>query len=166
MDVSLMQELIKEKMNQLLRYLIRMGVQPQEAEDIVQDTLYKALLYIDSIQADKFSAWLYKVAINNYYDICRKRKAIHLPIESVVVEDEEEPEGLLLQKERREEIEAVLQQLSPLHRQLLMMKYELDFSYKEIAELVAMKEDSVKTNLFRARKQFQKQYRNLHPNKT
>ena len=74
------------------------------------------------------------------------------------IEDPEIPEDLLLQKEKRAEIEQVLEQLSPIHKQLLIMKYELDLSYKEIAGLLDIKEEIVKTYLFRARKQFQKKY--------
>lgn len=69
------------------------------------------------------------------------------------------PEDQLLQQEKREDIERVLDELTPLHKQLILMKYELDLSYLEIAELLGVKTDTVKSALFRARKQFQKKYR-------
>ncbi|WP_082198103.1 sigma factor [Bacillus sp. FJAT-26390] len=63
-------------MKHLQRYLIRMGASQADAEDIVQDTVYKALLYLDSIVPDKFPAWLYRVALNRYCDMSRKHKRI------------------------------------------------------------------------------------------
>ncbi|MEH7484958.1 RNA polymerase sigma factor [Neobacillus drentensis] len=158
MDNERIYQLLQEKMKQLNRYLIRLGANRNDAEDIVQETIYKGILYIESIDPEKFSAWLYKVALNRYYDLCRKKKRIEVPIESVIIEEAEIPEDLLIQKEIREEIEHVLDQLTPIHKQLLILKYELDLTYKEIASLLDIKEGLVKTYLFRARKQFQKVY--------
>lgn len=152
-------QILQPKMLEIKKYLIRLGAPAADAEDIVQDTVYKALLYIDSIDEHKFSAWLYKVAINRYYDLCRRSKRIVIPIDNVDVPDTELPEDHLLLKEKREDIERVLAQLLPLHKQLIIMKYELELSYKEIAELLGIKTDTVKSALFRARKQFQKKYR-------
>ncbi|WP_170232704.1 sigma-70 region 4 domain-containing protein, partial [Sporosarcina luteola] len=47
-------------------------------------------------------------------------------------------------------------------RQLLLLKYELELSYKEIALLLGMKMETVRTYLFRARKEFQETWRSLH----
>ena len=157
-----MHRLLTQKMKQIQRYLIRLGADRDVAEDIVQETIYKGLLYIDSIHPDKFSAWMFKVALNHYYDLCRKKKWMEIPIEDVAAEGNEAPEELLLQKERREEIERVLEDLTPIYKQLLIMKYELDLSYQEIAGLLGIRMEMVKTYLYRARKQFQKKYGGLH----
>lgn len=152
-------QILQPKMLEIQKYLIRLGAPATDAEDIVQDTVYKALLYIDSIDENKFSAWLYKVAINRYYDLCRRSKRIIIPIDYVDVPDTELPEDHLLLKEKREDIDRVLAELQPLHKQLIIMKYELELSYQEIAELLGITTDTVKSALFRARKQFQKKYR-------
>lgn len=157
MDEEL-QRLLQEKIKQINRYLIRLGADRNDAEDIVQDAVYKGLLYIDSIDPEKFFGWLYKVALNGYYDLCRKRKRIHIPIDSVSLEDGEAIEDLIFRKEQREEIESVLEELPPLYKQLLIMKYELDLTYQEISKLLDLKIELVKTYLYRARKQFQKIY--------
>ncbi|GAB7388760.1 sigma-70 family RNA polymerase sigma factor [Bacillaceae bacterium] len=162
MDNELMHRLLLEKMKQIHRYLLRLGADRNDAEDIVQDTVYQGLLYIDSIDPEKFSAWLFKVALHRYYDVCRKKKRIQIPIDSFTAEETEIPEELLLQKEKQEEIERVLEELSPIYKQLLIMKYEMDLSYKEIASLLGLKPEMVKTYLFRARKQFQQKWREYH----
>lgn len=51
-----------------------MGAYPEDAEDITQDTVIKFWENIDRIEPRKVKAWLFKVAINNYYTLCRKRK--------------------------------------------------------------------------------------------
>ena len=52
--------------------------------------------------------------------------------------------------------------MKEVYRQLLVLKYELELSYKEISLLLGMKEETVRTYLFRARKEFQEKWRNLH----
>ena len=159
MEPGQLQQVLQPKITEIRKYLIRLGATPADAEDIVQDTVYKAFLYIETIEANKFSAWLYKVAINRYYDLCRRNKWIQIPIDSVEVADSDLPEDHLLQKEKRAEIEYALSEMLPHHKQLLIMKYELEFSYQEIADLLGVKVESVKSGLFQARKQFQKRYR-------
>ncbi|SCY34241.1 RNA polymerase sigma-70 factor, ECF subfamily [Paenibacillus polysaccharolyticus] len=158
MDARQMAEQLQPKLREIRHYLIRLGASPSDAEDILQETVYKAFLYIDSIEKGKFSAWLYKVAINRYYDLCRRKKWAMVPIESVEIPDSSLPEDAILQQEKKEKVEAVLGELAPLHRQLLIMKYEMELSYQEIAELLGMRMEQVKASLYQARQQFKKKY--------
>lgn len=158
MDTGRLYTMLQPKLNEIRKYLIRLGASPSDAEDIVQETVYKAFSYIDSIEDGKFSAWLYKVAINQYYDLCRRKKWITIPIDTMDIPDSELPEDSLLIQEKKEEVEVVLNQLIPLHKQLLIMKYELELPYKEIAKLLGMRMEHVKAALYQARQQFKKKY--------
>lgn len=153
-----MLRLLQGRMKHIQRYLIRLGASRADAEDIVQDTVYKGLLYLDSIVPDKFTAWLYRVALNRYYDMLRKKKRMQFSIEEDMPGGSEIPEDVLLRNEQREEIERVMESLTPIFKQLLILKYELDFSYREISGLLGIREEMVKTYLYRARKQFQRNY--------
>lgn len=155
-----LQYILQPKMQDIRNYLIRLGAPAADAEDVVQDTVYKALLYLDSIDERKLSAWLYRVAINGYYDLCRRRKRIVLPVDELELPAmDEDPEEFVLQQERLEDIELALNELLPLYKELLIMKYELELSYQEISDLLGIRVNQVKSALFRARKQFQKKYR-------
>ncbi|WP_110933236.1 RNA polymerase sigma factor [Paenibacillus bouchesdurhonensis] len=158
MDTGRLYEQMQPKLREIRNYLIRLGASSSDAEDIVQETVYKAFLYIDSIENGKFSAWLYKVAINHYYDLCRRKKWIAVQIADTEIPDHELPEDALLQQEKKEEVEAVLCQLTPLHKQLLLMKYEMELSYKEIGKLLGMRIEHVKAALYQARQQFKSKY--------
>jgi len=164
MNYELIDEIFKDKMNLIHRYLIKLGCSKENADDIVQDTFYKALRYIDGIQSDKLSAWLFKVAINKYYDLCRKNKRhIHVSIDEEILKDglgtNNIIEDFILDIERKKDILNVLNSLSEVHKNLLLLKYHMDLSYKEIAELLDIKENTVKTYLFRARENFKKVWR-------
>jgi RNA polymerase sigma factor (sigma-70 family) len=61
-------------MKTIYKYLVKIGADSSDAEDIVQETVYKFFLNIESIDPKKASSWLFRVAVNQYYDICRRRK--------------------------------------------------------------------------------------------
>ncbi|MBK1812699.1 RNA polymerase sigma factor [Clostridium sp. YIM B02505] len=164
MSYGLINEMFEQKMRLIHKYLIKLGCSQDNAEDIVQDTFYKALKYIDGIQADKMSSWLFKVAINKYYDLCRKNnRHIHMSIDEDIfketLHDSKLVEDFILDLEQKEEILKVLNSISDIHKNLLVFKYEMGLSYKEIAELLDINENTVKTYLSRAREQFKKVWR-------
>lgn len=164
MSNELIKNMFQEKMNLIYKYLIKLGCSPENAEDIVQDTFYKALKYIDGIQADKLSSWLFKVATNKYYDLCRKNnRHAHLSIDEDIfkesLRDSKLVEDFILDIEKKEEILKVLNAISDINKNLLFFKYQMDLSYREIAELLEISENTVKTYLFRAREQFKKIWR-------
>ncbi|MNV70047.1 ECF RNA polymerase sigma factor SigE [compost metagenome] len=160
MGSKLRDQLLQTKMAEIRRYLIRLGAAPADAEDIVQDTVCKALLYLDGIEERKFSSWLYKVAINRYYDLCRRQKRFQYieAAEEQAAPDKEQPESLLLQREQKERIEQILSRLAPANRQLILLKYEMGLTYKEISAFLGISEGTVKASLYRARQQFQQFY--------
>ncbi|MFJ8090232.1 RNA polymerase sigma factor [Lysinibacillus sp. NPDC095746] len=155
-----------KKLNEILKfvysYLLKMGASKEDAEDIIQDTAYKFLQYIDSVKTTNTQSWLFKVAVNQYYDMTRKksrRREILLKFNLQELFEEDTPESVLLQSELEKDIHELLKRLKPKHRQLLLLKYSTGLKINEIAELYSMKEGSVKTTLHRARKEFIEQYR-------
>jgi DNA-directed RNA polymerase specialized sigma24 family protein len=85
----------------------------------MQKTLFKKQyinsLYIDSIDSNKTSSWLFRVAINLYYDLCRKQKRqISISFENMNFADNSLlPDDFVQQNEMRDEINQVLNQLKP-----------------------------------------------------
>ena len=75
------------------------------------------------------------------------------------VDDSLLPEDYVQQTEMKKEIHNILNRLTPLHKQLLLLKYMLGLSYKEIAEMLDLNPGTLKTYLFRARKAFKEIYR-------
>ncbi|RAZ73443.1 MULTISPECIES: RNA polymerase sigma factor [Caryophanaceae] len=162
MGDTLMDQKLYDYLKIVKNYLMKMGASKEDAEDIVQDTAYKFILYIDSISHKNVEGWLFRVAVNGYYDLYRKRsrrQAIALKFNFQQLFEEFTPEEAVLQNERKEDVDMVLKKLKPKHQQLLLLKYSLDLAIRDIAELYEMKEDSVKTTLYRARKEFVQEYR-------
>lgn len=152
---------LQGKTDIIFKYLVKMGANQRDAEDIVQESLYKLMLYIESINPNKAYSWLFRVSVNQYYDLCRKQKKdVRIAFENLdFADDSFLPQEQVEQSEMRREIEFILDQLPPLQKQLLLLKYELELSYAEISGLLDLNIGMVKTYLFRARKAFKERYR-------
>lgn len=159
-DINEKRELNYE-LNIVYRYLRKLNISHADAEDIVQETAYKYLLYSDTIQSSKIRSWLIRVALNFYYDQCRKKKRYDFYLNNEILDTDiqTDPEALILVKERKDLLELAIIKLKPRYRELLLLKYQTELSYDEISALLELSVSSVKTNLFRARKQLAKVYK-------
>ncbi|MEN2768847.1 RNA polymerase sigma factor [Ornithinibacillus xuwenensis] len=152
---------LNNELNMVYRYLVSKGIPHIDAEDAVQETAYKYLRYSDTIQLSNVRSWLIRVALNFYYDQCRKNKKYILHFDDGMLEKEtsELPELIMLAKERTNELNEMLLKLKPHYAELLLLKYQSNLSYSEISELLGISNSTIKTNLFRARKKLLKIYK-------
>jgi len=147
-------------MNELYYYLIKQGADSETAKDIVQESVYKSMIHIESIDTDKYKPWLFRVAINLYYDYCRKNKKTQfLLLDENLVSNSKLIEDLMIAKDNQNLFKNTLDQLPLIFKQLLLLKYDLEWSYQQIAEYLEMKPSVVKTYLARARAKFKELYR-------
>ena len=157
MGVENLEEVLINEMKVVFKSLIKMGVTKEDTEDIVQDTLYKALKYIDSIDSRTARAWLFRVALNEFYNIYRKNKRnICININDIDILDflTESAEDTVIGSEKEKDIRDTLKKLRPLYKELLILKYIIGFSYRDISEFTGYGEDKVKIYLYRARNKF------------
>jgi RNA polymerase sigma-70 factor (ECF subfamily) len=168
MSNEILEKLFTSKMNIIYKYLVKIGCSHADAEDIVQDTLFKAIIHLETIDSDKMVSWLFKVALNRYYDLCRKNKK--LPLASLESESilnnmpavDYLPENYVLDSEKKKQVARVLDDLNPIYKNLLVLKYVVGLSYREIAEVLDINEQTVKTYIYRAKQKFRDTWRELN----
>lgn len=167
MNKDLLLELYKNQSKIIYKYLIKCGCPKEDAEDIVQDSFIKALEYMEGVSINNLSSWLFKVSINNYKNKIKKRSYVldlnvseEVLYESLILE--ENLEHGLLSKEKSEAINQCLNNLKEEFKTLLILKYELELSYKEISRLLGLSEDMIKTYLYRARNMFKEIWRDKY----
>lgn len=150
-------QLLLEHAKVIFKYLIKIGAVKEDAEDITQETIMKTIECLQQIEPEKMRAWMFRVAIHRYYSLYNKNKSVvmlnHEELE-LLIPALEHVEKNLLMKEQAIELEAALQELQPKFQQLLILKYYMELSYKEISQIFDVKETFVKTYLQRARKSF------------
>ena len=128
-----------------------------EAEDIVAEmfcTLWHNRRQIDI--STTLSAYLYVSVRNRVFDYYRKRKAIfNLPEEALADTPDagyQQPDHQLMYKDITSHIQSLVAQLPPQMRLVFKMHRYEGFSYEEIAGLLNISVNSVKTHMFRALK--------------
>lgn len=167
MDSHLLLEIYKKQAKMIYFYLKKNGCSHEDAEDIVQESYTKFIAYSSGVPSDKAFSHIFTISMNEFKKMLRKRGKE----QSISIDDDHfwnnfandlDTELSVLTIEMNHEIALVLDRIQEIFKQLLLLKYELELSYKEIALLLGMKEETVRTYLFRARKEFQKKWRELH----
>ena len=163
MDADIVINLYKKQFKIICLYLVKCGCSISDAEDIVHDSFITAIEYMDGVAIENLSSWLFRVAINRYKNHLKRAKIIN----SVSIDEENFYEQLIhdltvekeiLSKEKCKEIKESLNSLKEEYKSLLIFKYELDLSYKEIGLLLGINEYTVKTYLYRARNKFKEEW--------
>ncbi|KZE52255.1 RNA polymerase subunit sigma-24 [Brevibacillus parabrevis] len=159
MKAQLWSEWFAQYQHPLYRYLYRMCGSREIAEELLQETFYRAMLSLSIQDARQARAWLYKVARNLYIDWLRKKTSEKSMLENLrrlfsPSSRSYEPEAVYRQKEDKERVEWILQQLPERMRTILYLRQVEEFSYQELAATLDMSMDQVKVTLHRARKKF------------
>src|SRR5437660_12082377 len=136
----------------------------EDVEDIAQQVFVKAYFSLKRFdQRAAFSTWLYKITVNECWDLLRKKKVRPLVYESdlseeqaslVITSGEKENPGQEVSEkmEAREHVERLLEGLDERDRLMLVLKEVEGYSIEEIAEVLNLNGNTVKVRLFRARR--------------
>ncbi|MDD3364649.1 MAG: sigma-70 family RNA polymerase sigma factor [Syntrophomonas sp.] len=143
--------LVDEYYPALLNFLLRMGCQPGDAEDIIQETFIKVARGLSRYQhKERFRTWLFKICHNNLRDYHKKAsrrwEVPHDP-STLVTTEASCPESLMIEQEKALRVQAVLNQLPPKQRLVVVLRYYHEFSINEIAHLVQCPAGTVKSRL-------------------
>lgn len=152
-------EILSRWAGEMVRRLRSLGCQPADVEDIVQETLLKALLDVEVIPPQVLRAWLFRVALNEFYSLCRSRARVQ-PVASVSLPSPGEgtAEERLVRGEETARVRATLDRMAPRASSLLLMRYGREMSSREIGAATGLKAGSVRVALHRARRLFSRMY--------
>jgi RNA polymerase sigma factor (sigma-70 family) len=141
---------------ELHRYCARMMGSVAEGEDIVQDTLERALAqWTSGVDAPPVRPWLFRMAHNRAIDSLRRyERRMSDPLEHAVDlrdDDGGRPESIAARKQAVTVAVSTFLQMVPLQRSCVVLKDMLDHSLEEIAELLDINIPAVKSALHRGR---------------
>lgn len=151
--------LLQRHQSRVYNYIFQMVRERNLAEDIFQETFVKAITTIRQgryTETGKFSAWITRIARNLVIDYFRQEKA-----EASVSADNDEYDVLnrkelsdstiedqLIDEQIRSDLRKLIRHLPKTQRQVLVMRYYRNLSFKEIAEATGV---SINTALGRMR---------------
>jgi len=162
---------VMQHLDALYRTALRMTRNPQDAEDLVQETMLRAFRFLDRFQrGTNLRAWLFKILTNTY--INRYRKSASEPRVDSLDDSEEfalyhhldteaasrggSVEAQVLDRFAESDIKAAIEALPPQYRMTVLLADVEGFSYNDIAEITGVKKGTVMSRLFRGRRLLQK----------
>ena len=148
----------------IYRLGLRMLGNPQDAEDILQNTFLNALTHLPTFEGrSSLSTWLYRIAANEALMLLRRKKP-EVNLEDAEAEDSAEdlkpthfvdwsalPEEELLSGEGKKILDRAIQNLPESMRIVFLLRDIEGLSIKETADALNLTETNVKTRLLRAR---------------
>lgn len=149
-DLSTFNRIIEMTQPDLLRFSFMLTRNKELSLDLCQDSYISAIKKITTLKDPKqFKQWLFRILKNNFYDYKKSKKnSNHTEIsnvsETVFVEDQSNLVDNL------NAAEALLSQLEPQDRELVLLVYLEEFTFKEVSEITGVPENSVKTRVYRA----------------
>ncbi len=165
-DKQAFADLVDQNSTNIYRLALKMTGNPQDAEDVLQETFIKAYNNIQKFEGrSKISTWLYRIAVNEALMLLRKRKDGITSIDQGFQTDNGDilpkqiidwcclPEKELMKDEVREQIEAAVGTLSDANRAAFLLRDVEGLSTRETAEVLEISESAVKVRLMRARMQ-------------
>lgn len=148
--------------NDIYGYLFRLTRDVKQAEDLTQETFFRAFSSLGDFRGEKVRPWLFKVAYHAFVDWYRKRVKTPIQLMEHLPEQADplatDPERTYLAKEIREAAQALLERLPERQRQVIIL-FSMQLTYAEIAEVVGIDQADVKRSLFRGRQKMRRMWR-------
>ena len=163
-DQNAYEELIRRHRHRVFAVARGILKRQEDVEDISQQVFVKAYFSLKRFdQRAAFSTWLYKITVNECWDLLRKRKVRPLVYEADLSEEQAREytasanrgtAGLDTSErlQAREQVERLLAHLEERDRLMLILKEVEGFSVEEIGEVLGLNANTVKVRLFRARR--------------
>jgi RNA polymerase sigma-70 factor (ECF subfamily) len=131
-------QLVERHASSVARFVASLGGR-DDVEEVVQDTFVRAFEALDSFRADaQFRTWLFTIAKRLVFDRSRReRRSRHdVPLEESVEAQTGDPLDGLVVSEGAARVRNALEGLSPLQRQVFVLRVTDGLAYEEIATLL------------------------------
>lgn len=175
-DLAAYDELIRRYQRKIYQLVYNMTSNREDAEDLTQDVFVKAYQALRHFKGDSsFYTWVYRIAVNRTINYLKKRKrGAALSLDDMDQAVERDPDYVELRarespvrdaslSELQKKLNEALQTLSEKHRTVVVMHDIQGVPHEEIARVLGCSEGTVRSRLFYARQELQKQLSEFAP---
>lgn len=145
-------EAFEAYVDDLYRYLFSLSKNHHTAEDLVQETFYRAYLQLSEDSIIQIKPWLFKVAYHAYIDFIRKHKQLVITDMIHNQISMKTPEINLIEKESFSALMNDIHSLKETEMHALVLCDLHQLSLKEAAEILELNLNTLKSHLSRGRK--------------
>jgi RNA polymerase sigma-70 factor, ECF subfamily len=141
--------LVDRYQQRLFNVALRMLGNVQDAEDVTQTVFLKAFHRLRTYDPRyKFFSWIYRMTVNESLNMLKRRKPA-VPLEDDL--DILSPGAAADRAEAEDRVGSALMSLKPDDRAVVVLRHFVSFSYQEIADVLEIPVQTVKSRLFTAR---------------
>lgn len=157
-DAAALERLLERHQAQIFRFGVNMCRSTEDAKDVLQDTLLAMARGVRDFRgASSLSTWLYTIARS--FCIKKRRRSKHAPeversldeSHAFTADEAAGPDDALVSKQVREALEEAIADLPPMYREVLLLRDAEGLTAPEVAEVLGLTVQAVKTRLHRAR---------------
>ena len=148
------EEIYKEYFETVNKYLFCLTHSNDIAEELTQETFYKAVKKIDTFKGDcKISVWLCQIAKNLWYNELKKKKRIkHIDeIDLFSIQNTEMVEDKIISNEEKVLMYKKMQKLDEQTREVIYLRITGELSFKEIANILNKTENWARVTFYRGK---------------
>jgi len=150
-DRRAFEELIRAYQRPVYNAAFRILGNPDDAADATQAAFLKAFENLGSYDPKyKFFSWIYRIAVNESINQVKRERKLE-PMEEEPVSVDSGPDARLEGGDLSRGIQEGLMMLSDDYRTVVVLRHFSDLSYREISEILAIPEKTVKSRLYTAR---------------
>lgn len=175
-DAAAFETLVDRYSGDIYALLYRLTQDPEEASDLTQDTFLRAFRAVKSFRGDsELRTWLFRIAINEsrnrfrWWKRRRRDTTVSLDVEigdsftigDTLADNAASPEENALRREREYALQKALFEISPTHREAIVLCDIEGLSYEETAAALGCGLGTVKSRISRAREELRKRLTGL-----
>lgn len=167
-DQSAFEQLVLTYQKPVYNLALRMTGNAEDANDLAQEAFLNAWRGLPNFKFDaSFSTWIYRLTSNACISFLRQKKR-RATVSAVYLDEDNEqqelsfpdpapqPEERILKQEEHARIREALESLEPEYREALSLSVFAGQSYGQIAEILGVREGTVKSRISRAREKLRK----------
>jgi len=164
-DIIAFEQILSFYEKAIYNYCLRVLKNSDYAKDVTQETFIKVYTHRSEINPEKnIKTWIFTIATNTAYDFLRgkkRKKEISLDEQNETISSFEAyyvEEGLV------SDVDKALLIINPDYKKALLLFYQQGFSYQEIADILSIPINTVKTHIMRGKEQLKEKLENYGKN--
>lgn len=136
---------VTQNLDNLYRFAYTYMRNQQDAEDVVSESVVKALQMLPQLNNPKqMKTWFYRILINtSFTNLKRKKRTVSMEEADLAKEE------LVFDDYSRITLEEMIQKLDLKYREVIVLRFLEDLKINEIANLLKTNESTIKTRLYR-----------------
>ncbi len=150
--VDAFEELFTQYFAKVHHFILAMSRNPDIADEITQQTFFKALKNLDSFQGRSDpGTWLCSIAKNEYFALLRRKDVPTAPDSHIFHQNSEDVADKIARQQQHMQIHRHLHALAEPYREVFMLRTFGELKYAQIAELFGRTESWARSTYYRAK---------------